>query len=427
MLPNVSIKALPSEDTLYSLLSYFQGLHGKYQKDLSIPSLDRMRKLMEALGNPETQLPQIIHVAGTNGKGSTIAFLGSILHSIGMTVHTYTSPHLISVCERISLGGSSISPSYFSSCLMRVQQASQDDPITYFEALTAAAFLAFSENQADVLLLEVGIGGRFDATNVIPAPQLALMTSLSLDHQDFLGNTIEDIAKEKAEIIKKGTNVIVAPQLYQASVRAVLEEKVKSVEASLSYVTDLSKIPLGLIGKHQQENAQAAITAAQSFLGYEIPLDLLIKALIQTKWQGRMEKILDYPEIWIDGAHNQGGFDAIAQHIDLWPQDNQQNTLYFNILETRDPQLLVNSFKNRFHRYIVIDMEENPEEGQKERFHSPDKFVKLFSREGICCEVIQISQILNKISKNTRNLILGSLYIVGRIKQMHEVFNVTKQ
>ena len=165
-------------------------------------SLSRLKKLLGRLGNPEENLPPIIHVAGTNGKGSTVATLAAIYKSAGYRVHIYTSPHLVRFTERIVVSGSEISKNYLEELLIECENANNNENITFFEITTAAALLAFSRNPADLLLLEVGLGGRFDATNVIEKPMLSVITPVSMDHQDFLGNTINEIAFEKAGILK---------------------------------------------------------------------------------------------------------------------------------------------------------------------------------------------------------------------------------
>ena len=179
-------------------------------------SLSRLKKLLDRLGNPEENLPPIIHVAGTNGKGSTVATLAAIYKSAGYRVHIYTSPHLVSFTERIVVSGSEISKAYLEEILLECENANRGENITFFEITTAAAMLAFSRNPADLLLLEVGLGGRFDATNVIESPTLSIITPVSMDHQDFLGKTIDKIAFEKAGILKPSVSAIIGPQTNEA-------------------------------------------------------------------------------------------------------------------------------------------------------------------------------------------------------------------
>ena len=179
-------------------------------------SLSRLKKLLGRLGNPEENLPPVIHVAGTNGKGSTVATMAAIYRSAGYRVHIYTSPHLVSFTERIVISGSEISKNYLEELLLECENANNGENITFFEITTAAAMLAFSRNPADLLLLEVGLGGRFDATNVIERPMLSVITPVSMDHQDFLGNTIDEIAFEKAGILKPSVSAIIGPQTNEA-------------------------------------------------------------------------------------------------------------------------------------------------------------------------------------------------------------------
>lgn len=205
-------------ETIDAALTRLARLHPK-SIDLS---LDRLEALLDRLGRPQDRLPPVIHIAGTNGKGSTAAFLRAICEASGERVHVYTSPHLVRFNERIRLAGEIVDDARLADAFGRVEAANGDDPITFFEVTTAAAFLLFSETPAERLILEVGLGGRFDATNVVPAPQVSVITPVSLDHQGFLGDTVEQIAGEKAGIIKPGVPVIVGPQGDGA--RAVIAE-----------------------------------------------------------------------------------------------------------------------------------------------------------------------------------------------------------
>ncbi|MED5226364.1 MAG: Mur ligase family protein, partial [Pseudomonadota bacterium] len=194
------------------ILERLLGLHPK----LIDLSLTRLKKLMNRLGNPEKKLPPVIHVAGTNGKGSTIATLAAIYKGAGYSVHMYTSPHLVNFTERIVISGSEISENYLEQTLFECENANKGENITFFEITTAAAMLAFSRHPADLLLLEVGLGGRFDATNIIKSPLLSIITPISMDHQDFLGETIGEIAFEKAGILKPSVPAIIGPQTHEA-------------------------------------------------------------------------------------------------------------------------------------------------------------------------------------------------------------------
>ncbi|OYX82682.1 MAG: bifunctional folylpolyglutamate synthase/dihydrofolate synthase, partial [Azorhizobium sp. 35-67-5] len=254
-----------------AILERLAALHPK-RIDLS---LERMERLVAALGHPERRLPPVVHVAGTNGKGSTIAFLRAALEAAGQKVHVYTSPHLVRFNERIRLAGRIVSDAELSEALDRVEAANAGAPITFFEITTAAALLLFAEQPADVLLLEVGLGGRLDATNVIPAPLASVITPLSIDHVEFLGGTIAAIATEKAGIIKAGAPVVVGDQPDEAlSVieRAAARKRaplfargqqwtVHAEAGRLVYADEdgLLDLPLPrLVGPHQIDNAGLA-------------------------------------------------------------------------------------------------------------------------------------------------------------------------
>ena len=257
-----------------------------YMIDLS---LGRIRGLLDKLGRPQQRLPAVIHVAGTNGKGSTVAFMLAMLQAAGMRVHTYTSPHLVRFNERIQLAGDNgaaepIADDALADVLARVSEANADEPMTFFEITTAAAFLAFAETSADVVILEVGLGGRLDATNLVERPALSIITPVSIDHADKLGETLDQIAFEKAGILKPQVSAVIAAQPPEAlsSIRQtasrvgaplivqgedfdVFEERGRLVYQSEQRLMDL---PLpGLIGRNQVTNAGVAITAMHRFAG----------------------------------------------------------------------------------------------------------------------------------------------------------------
>ena len=310
-------------------------------------TLDRISEILRRLGNPQKSLPPVVHVAGTNGKGSTIAFLEYMLRAAGLRVHVYTSPHLTEFNERIVLSGTRISDSYLYEILEECRIAVADSmPVTFFEATTAAALLAFSRVKADILLLEVGMGGRLDATNVVD-PILSIVTSISMDHASFLGNTVELIAGEKAGIIKEGVTCVSAPQV--SSVMSTLEYHAAERKAPLyrgggewfstrdgddlvfKNSMDEYRFPLpSLLGDHQVVNAGNAIAACSILsgkFGYEICTEDIAQGLIAAKWPARLEQILSgclhklLPPHWrlfLDGAHNVAGAEALANWINTY-------------------------------------------------------------------------------------------------------------
>lgn len=300
-------------------------------------SLDRLVRLLAALGNPQDRLPSTIHIAGTNGKGSSAAFLKAMCEAAGERVHVYTSPHLVRFNERIVLAGAEVADSPLLDALHRVEAANAGQPLTFFEATTAAAFLLFSETPADRLILEVGLGGRLDATNVITNPAVTLITPVSYDHQAYLGDTLEKIASEKAGIIKPGVPCVVGPQadesliaieraafragavitLFDRDYRAFVEhDRLVYEEENL-----LWDLPLpGLVGSHQTANAAGAIAVARQIgLSEEAVRDGLVNA----RWPARMQRLGSGPlgdiareagaELWLDGGHNPAAGEVLAQ------------------------------------------------------------------------------------------------------------------
>ena len=319
-------------------------------------TMGRIERLLAALGHPERRLPPVIHIAGTNGKGSTQAMIRAGLEVGGSTVHAYTSPHLARFHERIRLAGRLISEPDLTALLDECVQANGQDDITFFEITTAAAFLAFARIPADYVLLEVGLGGRLDATNVVDRPALTIITPVSLDHQQYLGDTLPQIAGEKAGIIKRGVPVIVGPQ--EPDGLAVIEARAARLGAAvlaygqqwmvsedrgrLIFQDDngLLDLPLpNLAGPHQVQNAGAAI-AALRYLGRDEAA--CEAALTRAEWPARMQQLRLGPlaesapgvELWLDGGHNPAGALAIAATLARMPM--RETHLICGMLNTKD-------------------------------------------------------------------------------------------
>jgi dihydrofolate synthase/folylpolyglutamate synthase len=313
-----------------AILSRLMGLHPKII-DLT---LDRMQRLLAALGHPERRVPRVIHVAGTNGKGSTVAMLRAGLESTGARVHVYTSPHLARFHERIRLAGDLIAEDHLSALLDECEAANGGAPITFFEITTVAAFLAFARVPADWLLLEVGLGGRLDATNVVERPALTVITPVSLDHQQYLGETVGAIAAEKAGILKRGVPCVVGPQMPEglAAIEAraarlgaplmvhgehwhAWEERGRLVFQDEAGLLDLPRPALP--GPHQIQNGGAAVMALRR-LG--LGEDVCAAAMQRVEWPARMQRLRRGPlaslapgvELWLDGGHNPAGGQALA-------------------------------------------------------------------------------------------------------------------
>lgn len=302
--------------------------------------LERIHQALDALGNPERRLPPVVHVAGTNGKGSTIAFLRAILEAAGLKVHTYTSPHLMRFNERIVLAGAEIENIELAAILEEVIGKTKTIPLTFFESTTAAAFLAFSRTPADILLLETGLGGRLDATNVVDHPVLTILTPVSYDHMDYLGESLTKIAGEKAGILKTHVPCIVAAQEHEAQkvinkkaidlnvplYRMGAEWQVAGNASQMNYSSashQFTHLVLALQGTHQILNAGAAIAAAEQ-LPFTITAEHIAEGLKQAAWPARLQRIFPavpaHVEVYLDGGHNAAGMKVLSTWIEA--EDN---------------------------------------------------------------------------------------------------------
>ena len=344
-------------------------------------SLDRMWRILERLGNPEKKLPPVIHIAGTNGKGSTLAITRAIMEAAGLTVHCYTSPHLVKFHERIRVAGELISEHDLSMLLGECEAANGSEQITFFEITTVAAFLAFSRTQADYLILEVGLGGRLDATNVIAHPALSVITSIGLDHQQYLGDTIEEIAREKAGILKRGTTGIVGVQSVE--VRGEIECVAEKVGAPLKIANQdwqsytqygrlvfqdedgLLDLPFpALQGPHQIDNAGNAIAAVRALKDERISDAAIEAGLLNVTWPARMQRLTNghlnellpiEAELWLDGGHNGPAGVVLAQTLkDLNAKNPKPLIMIWGMLNTKHPGAFIANFKGVAERVITI-------------------------------------------------------------------------
>ncbi|MEQ8226916.1 MAG: folylpolyglutamate synthase/dihydrofolate synthase family protein [Rhodospirillales bacterium] len=327
-------------------------------------SLDRVHRLLDRLGNPERNLPPVVHVAGTNGKGSVIAVLRSVLEAAGQRVHAHISPHLVHFNERIRLAGELIPDSDLQALLEECEDANGGEPITFFEITTGAALLAFARNPADVLILETGLGGRLDATNVVEKPLLTAITPISLDHQQFLGDTIEEIAAEKAGILKPGVPCVVGPQ--RPSVLQVLDDRADAVGATvlahgrdwmaepaddgrgffLTLGGQTSEYPASaLVGRHQLINAAQALACLDAMEGFRAKPGQVLRGLAGAHWPARLQQLTKGPlisrlapgwSLWLDGGHNAAAGAVIADHArDAWGEKPLH--LICGMINSKDP------------------------------------------------------------------------------------------
>ncbi|WP_417728728.1 bifunctional folylpolyglutamate synthase/dihydrofolate synthase [Roseovarius sp.] len=335
-----------------AILARMMALHPKII-DLT---LDRVWRLLDAIGNPQNDLPPVIHIAGTNGKGSTQAMIRAGLEAAGKTVHAYTSPHLARFHERIRLAGVLISEDHLTAILDECYAANGSDPITYFEITTCAALLAMARTPADYTLLEVGLGGRLDATNVIEQPALTVITPISIDHEQYLGDTLAKIAGEKAGIIKRRVPCVVGPQPDEAMdvIEAIAARHSAPLLAHGQHwhafsergrlifqdETGLLDLPLpNLPGAHQIENAGAALAALRHLTMGDAAYEA---AVTRAFWPARMQRLQTGPlidaaphaEIWLDGGHNPAAGEALAKHLATLPP--RPTHLICGMLNTKD-------------------------------------------------------------------------------------------
>ncbi|WP_297774314.1 folylpolyglutamate synthase/dihydrofolate synthase family protein [uncultured Roseovarius sp.] len=335
-----------------AILDRMMALHPKII-DLT---LDRVWRLLDALGNPQKDLPPVIHIAGTNGKGSTQAMIRAGLEAAGQRVHAYTSPHLARFHERIRLAGELISEDHLTAVLDECYAANGSEPITYFEITTCAALLAMARSRADYTLLEVGLGGRLDATNVVDTPVLTIITPISVDHEQYLGDTLSKIAAEKAGIIKRDVPCIVGPQPDEAM--SVIEATAARLGAPViahgqhwhtfeergrlifQDEKGLRDLPLpNLLGAHQTENAGAALATLRHL---EMGDAAYEAAVTRAFWPARMQRLHTGPltaaasdaEIWLDGGHNAAAGQALARHLASLPA--RPTHLICGMLNTKD-------------------------------------------------------------------------------------------
>ena len=328
-------------------------------------SLGRIERLLAALGNPERRMPPAVHVTGTNGKGSVIAHLRAMLEAAGYRVNAYTSPHLISFNERIRTADGAIGDDELIVLLEECEAANGDDPITFFEMTTACAFLAFARSSGDITLIENGLGGRLDATNVLARPLITVITPVSRDHVQFLGDTIEMIAGEKAGILKPGVGVVIGPQTPVAA--KVLADRAGEIGAPMSRFGEewsvtangggivwsngartLELPPSALAGPHQVDNAGTAVAALELLSGFDVGARAIDEGLRRVEWPARLERLGPGPlvdrfediapagsEVWLDGGHNAAAGAALARVAEGWT--DKPLFLIVGMLNSKDP------------------------------------------------------------------------------------------
>ncbi len=425
-----------------SILARLTALHPK-RIDLS---LGRIERLLAALGHPERKLPPVIHVAGTNGKGSTVAFLRAMLEAAGQRVHVYTSPHLVRFNERVRLGaageGRLVTDAEFIGALEECERANGGAAITVFEITTAAALLLFSRHAADILILEVGLGGRLDATNVVERPLATIITPVSVDHADFLGESLSQIAAEKAGIIKSGVPVFVSAQhrdamevierqaaRMKAPVRIAGEDWTATEERGrLVYQDDNGLIDLPapkLYGRHQFENAGLAIATLRGLPDLKVPLGAFEDGMVKAEWPARMQRLgqgrlaeLAPPgsELWLDGGHNPDGGRIIAAALaDLEERVSRPLVLIVGMLTTKDNAGFLRNFAGLARKLIAVPVPAQEKGMAVEDLSAVAREAGLSatSRDDVASALDAVGKL--ELDPAPRILITGSLYLAGEV------------
>ncbi|HEX6866570.1 MAG TPA: folylpolyglutamate synthase/dihydrofolate synthase family protein [Caulobacteraceae bacterium] len=415
-------------------LERLRALHPK-KIDLS---LGRMRRLCAALGDPQRKLPPVVHVAGTNGKGSTVAFIRAIAEAAGLRVHVFTSPHLVRFAERIRLAGTLITDDRLSDVLDRVERANAGEPITFFEITTAAAFQAFSEVEADLCLLEVGLGGSLDATNVVERPAACVICPVDYDHREFLGDSLEGIAGEKAGIIKPGSPVVVARQPEAAM--AVIEARAAALGARMQVMgvdfdawSEAGRLlvqtqerlldlpPPSLAGPHQIANAALAAVTAMTLREARIDDTAIAEGIASAEWPARFQRLTRGPlgelakaagaDLWLDGGHNPHAGAALARTLaDLAAKDGRPVALVVGMLSNKDPEGFLRCFAELKPKVFAPAFEaENPS--------PPERIVDAARAAGLTAEAAPgLGQATARALESggpPHVLICGSLYLAG--------------
>jgi len=434
----------PSLSKLETVLAQLTALHPK-KIDLG---LARVERVLGALGSPQLKLPPAIHIAGTNGKGSTTAFLRAMIEAEGKTAHIYTSPHLVRFNERITLASKEIADDILLDVLQRVMDANAGQPLSFFEATTAAAFLAFSEHAADYAIIEVGLGGLYDATNVFD-PVASIITPVSYDHAEFLGRDLSGIAREKAGIIKDHVPVFAGRQ--DDLVQAVLRNEAAKHRAPIEFLTEdfrayreqdrmvfdaedvLLDLPRpALVGSHQIDNAGVAIAAARN-LG--LSDKAISKGLTTVSWPARLQNLTTGPfaemmaasggELWLDGGHNPHAAAALANVMaELQDRTERVLVLVMGILGNKDAGKFLDAFTGLASSVIAVDIPGSPA-------LSPETLKELAETRGMMGQVaenltdavqraIRTGEALSRQDESQpiippRVLICGSLYLAGHV------------
>ena len=401
--------------------------------------LSRLKALMKILGNPQKTFKSI-HISGTNGKGSTISFMKNLFMAHDLSVGTFVSPHLNSYYDRVAINGIPINQSDFERIGKKIKSAEQKiagdyETLTFFEIMTAMMFIYFKEQQVDVALIEVGIGGLYDVTNIIQS-EISVITSIGLDHQNILGNTIEEIATQKAGIFKEQTISVIGPLPLEA--QAICQQTaqkqqsdlyqygkdyklVKVAEGKLVFATQTLTIPIekiGLVGNHQLENAAVAIEVFHLFMQQQaLALDKIkvARAIAMTSWPGRMEQVFLNPAIWLDGCHNLPAVYRLAETIKQQTASDQRIIILFAALAKKDYQEMLLVMKQLLPQATIVITTFNDEHAA-----GKEEFATIMQQiDAVFCDNYQVylDNFINKANQNDILYITGSLYLIAEVRK----------
>lgn len=416
------------------VINYVNTNRGNGRKE----SLDRLFKLLDRLGNPHKNL-QVIHITGTNGKGSTSAFFAAALREANLTVGVFTSPHLEQVNERIRINDDMISDEDFTRVVKKMEpiilelEDEMDEKFYAFELLTTAAFLFFQEKKPDIILLEAGIGGRLDSTNVIEDSLVSVITSIGLDHMKVLGDTKEDIFYEKAQILKEHGHLIVGP--IDEHLQKIAKERAKVVDASVTFMKqddiqvhettlnqqafdykDWKDVKISMVGKHQIENACLVLEAYDTLVdkGVAISQEAVLKGLEKAAWPGRFEKVLDKPLFYIDGAHNLASVQRLIETLEDTFPDNRFHFVV-GMMKDKEYTKMLSMVQHLAKSFVLVSPDPN-------RGFDVNEVAEMLRKQGVpvykkdnIAEVLTFIQ--KEIPKEDTVIQFGSLYLVGDIKR----------
>jgi dihydrofolate synthase/folylpolyglutamate synthase len=438
----VNAPAAKRAPPLGELIARLSALHPK-PIDLN---LERMHRLLERLDHPERKLPPVVHVAGTNGKGSTIAYLRAVLEAAGLRVHAYTSPSLVRINECFRLGraggGVLVGDDELRAALERCERANAGAPITIFEIETAAAFCLFAQHPADVVLLEVGLGGRLDATNVIDAPLASVIAPVSMDHTEFLGDTLTAIAGEKAAIIKRDVPVICAEQPPEAM--TAIEQQAKRMRAPLHtagqdwhvsvergrlvYQDDCGLMDLAapkLFGRHQFDNAGLAIATLRAQDAFKIDTAAFEAGIVNAEWPARMQRLASGAlvdqapqgcEIWLDGGHNAEGGRVVATALgDLEERVSRPLVVIVGMMGNKDAGAFLANFAGLTRHIIAVQIPDRDNAMPPDRLADAARALGMRVETSGTVEAALRSLVRLAYEVPPRILITGSLYLAGHV------------